>query len=191
MWPSFQPIRVPNSLSTFILDETSWWFVMVYSWWFCGGSWCFVMVRGGSWWFVVVHDGLWWFVVVRGGLWWFVLVHDVFFSRERSCDPLFNQSESQIHYQLSFWMRLRDGSWWFIRDGFMVVHDGSWWFVMFYSLEKGHVTLFSTNQRLKFTMKSHFWWDFVFAPFHLKSIPLKSSAKNRTEYNFSCSVSVP
>ena len=26
-------------------------------------------------------------------------------------------------------------------------------------------------------MKSHFWWDFLFAPFHLKSIPLKSSAK--------------
>ena len=90
MWPSFQPIRVPNSLSTLILDETSWWFVMVYLWWFCGGS---------------------------------------------------------------------------------------WWFVIFYSLEKGHVTLFSTNQRPKFTMKSHFWWDFVFAPFHLKSIPLKSSAK--------------
>ena len=182
------------------------------------GSWCFVMVRGGSWWFVVVRDGLWWFVVVRDDSWWFVVVHDVFFSRERSCDPLFNQSESQIHYQLSFWMRLRDGSWWFIRDGFVVVRDvswwfvvvhddswwfvmvrdgswwfvvvrgGSWWFVMFFSLEKGHVTLFSTNQRPKFTMKSHFWWDFVFAPFHLKRIPLKSSAKNQltTRNGFCC-----
>ena len=145
-------------------------------------EWDFVMVRDVSWWFVVVRDDSWWFVMVRDGLWWFVVVRDdlwwFFFSRERSSDPLFNQSESQIHYQLSFWMRLRDGSWWFIRDGFMVVRDGSWWFVMFYSLEKGHVTLFSTNQRPKFTMKSHFWWDFVFAPFHLKSILLKSSAKN-------------
>ena len=47
------------------------------------------------------------------------------------------------------------------------------------SPEKGHVTLCLTNQRTKFTMKSHFWWDFLFAPFHLKSIPLKSSAKNQ------------
>ena len=94
------------------------------------GSWCFVMVRGGSWWFVLVRDGSWWFVVVRGGSWWFVVVCDVFFSRERSCDPLFNQSESQIHYQLSFWMRLCDGSWWFIRDGFVVVRDGSWCFIL-------------------------------------------------------------
>ena len=142
------------------------------------------MFRDGSWWFVMICGGSWWFLMVRGGLWWFVMIYGgswCFFSRERSCDPLFNQSESQIHYQLSFLMRLRDGSWWFIRDGFVVVHDGSWWFVMFYSLEKGHVTLFSINQRPKFTMKSHFWWDFVFAPFHLKSIPLKSSAKNETE----------
>ena len=171
-----------------IKSHFEWDFVMVrdVSWWF----------RGGSWWFVVVHDDSWWFMVVRGGSWWFVVVRDVFFSRERSCDPLFNQSVSQIHYQLSFWMRLRDGLWWFIRDGFVVVRDGSWCFVMFYSLEKGHVTLFSTNQRPKFTMKSHFWWDFVFAPFHLKIIPLKSSAKNeeifheRHKINNKCSTAV-
>ena len=27
-------------------------------------------------------------------------------SRKRSCDPLFNQSENQIHYEISFLMRL-------------------------------------------------------------------------------------
>ena len=60
-------------------------------------SW-FVVVRGGSWWFVVVCSGLWWFVVVRSGSWWF-------FSKilkKISCDPLFNQSESKIQYQISF-----------------------------------------------------------------------------------------
>ena len=60
-------------------------------------SW-FVVVRGGSWWFVVVRSGLWWFVVVRSGSWWF-------FSKilkKISCDPLFNQSESKIQYQISF-----------------------------------------------------------------------------------------
>ena len=138
-------------------------------------------LHDGSWWFVVVRDDSWWFMMVRGGSWWFVVVRDVFFSRERSCDPLFNQSESQIHYQLLFWMRLRNGSWWFIRDGFVVVRDvswwfvvvrddswwfvvvrdDSWWFVMFFSLEKGHVTLFSTNQSPKFTINSYFGWDFV------------------------------
>ena len=45
------------------------------------------------------------------------------------------------------------------------------------SQEKGHVALYWTNHRPKFTMKSHFWWDFLFVPFHLKSIPLKNSAK--------------
>ena len=47
------------------------------------------MVRGGL---------MSWFVVVRGGLWWF-------FSKilkKISCDPLFNQSESKIQYQISF-----------------------------------------------------------------------------------------
>ena len=65
----------------------------------CGGlmSW-FVVVRGGSWWFMVVCSGLWRFVVVRSGSWWF-------FSKilkKISCDPLFNQSESKIQYQISF-----------------------------------------------------------------------------------------
>ena len=62
---------------------------MVQSWWF-------VVVRGGS--IVVVRSGLWMFVVVCGGLWWF-------FSnilKKISCDPLFNQSESKIQYQISF-----------------------------------------------------------------------------------------
>ena len=161
------------------------------------------MVRGGSWWFVVVRGGSWWFVVVRGGSWWF-------FSKilkKISCDPLFNQSESKIQYPISFWMRLCGGSWWFVvvqsswfnHGGswwfvvvqswwFMVVHGGLivvvlWWFVVVFlqkSPEKGHVTLYLTNHRTKLTMKSHFWWDFLFAPFHLKSIPLKSSAKNTT-----------
>ena len=65
-----------------------------------------MVVRGGSWWFVVVHGGLWWFVVVS---WWFVVVRGGFspkISRKRSCDPLFNQSENQIHYEISFLMRL-------------------------------------------------------------------------------------
>ena len=61
-----------------------------------GGS---VVVRGGLMsWFVVVRGGSWWFVVVRSGSWWF-------FSKilkKISCDPLFNQSESKIQYQISF-----------------------------------------------------------------------------------------
>ena len=164
------------------------WFVMFY----CHGSSWFVMVRdvslswfrhGSSWftvmvlsWFVMVrdvslswfrHGSLSWFVMVRhGSLSWFVMVR---------------------HGSLSWFVMVRHGSLsWF--------RHGSSWFVMCYSLKfsrKGHVTLYSANQGLKFTIKSHFWWYFLFSPFHLKSIPLKSSAKNRTEYNFSCSVSVP
>ena len=90
------------------------------------------MVQGG---FVVVCGGLWWFVVVCGGSavvvsCWFVVVHG--------------------------------GSWWF-----MVVHGGSvvvvcgglWWFVVVFSPKisrERHVTLYLTNHRSKFTMKSHF-----------------------------------
>ena len=87
-------------------------------------------------------------------------------------------------------MVVRSGLWWFIvvRGGFTWwFRGGSWSFVVVFlqkSLEKGHVTLCLTNQRTKFTMKSHFWWDFLFAPFHLKSIPLKSSAKNPTKTQF-------
>ena len=69
-------------------------------WWFsCGGLWWSMVVCGGS--AVVVS---WWFVVVQ--LWWFVVVFSPKISRERSCDPLFNQSQIQIHYEISFLMRL-------------------------------------------------------------------------------------
>ena len=50
------------------------------------------------------------------------------------------------------------------------------------------MTLYSANQGLKFTIKSNFWWDLLFAPFHLKSIPLKSSAKNETSLGCLCAM---
>ena len=85
------------------------WFVMFH----CHG---FVMVRHGSLsWFVMVrHGSLSWFIMVRhGSSWftvmvssWFVMCYSLKFSRRRSCDPLFSQSGSQIHYQISFLMRL-------------------------------------------------------------------------------------
>ena len=164
-----------------VVHDDLWCFVVVRD-----DSWWFVMVRGGSWWFVVVRDGSWWFMVVHDDSWWFVM----FFSLEKGHVTLFSTNQSpkftiNSHFGWDFVM-IRGGlfvmvSWWFVMVGdgswwFVVVRDDSWWFVMFFSLEKGHVTLFSTNQRPKFTMKSNFWWDFVFAPFHLKSIPLKSSA---------------
>ena len=140
------------------------WFVMVHH----GsrhGSWCFsVMVS--SWFVMVRHGSLSWFTVMvrHGSLSWFVMVH---------------------HGSLSWFIMVRHGSLsWFImvRHGSLSwFRHGSSWFVMCYSLKfsrKGHVTLNSANQSLKFTIKSHFWWDFLFSPFHLKSIPLKSSAKN-------------
>ena len=74
-----------------------------------------------------------------------------------------------VHYGL-WWFH--GGSWWFSHGGsVMVVHGGSvvvcggsvvvvlWWFVVVFlqkSLEKGHVTLYLTSHRPKFTMKSHF-----------------------------------
>ena len=89
------------------------WFVMVHH---SSLSW-FVMVRHGSlsWFTVMVRHGLSWFtVMVRHGSlsWfhhgssWFVMCYSLKFSRRRSCDPLFSQSGSQIHYQISFLMRL-------------------------------------------------------------------------------------
>ena len=84
------------------------WFVMVRH----GSLSWFIMVRHGSLsWFVMVrHGSLSWFVMVcHGSLSWFVMVRDVLFSKilqKRSCDPLFSQSGSQIHYQISFLMRL-------------------------------------------------------------------------------------
>ena len=81
-----------------VISGDLWWFVVVESWWFCGG---FVVVCGG---FVVVHGGF--MVVFCGG---FVVVCGGFspkISRKRSCDPLFNQTQTQIHYEISFLMRL-------------------------------------------------------------------------------------
>ena len=191
-----------------------WWFVMVHDvlWWFVmihDGLWWFVMICDGLWWFfskilkkiscdplfnqseskilyqisfwMRLCDGLWWFVVVCHVLWWFVVVCDDswwFFSKiikKISCDPLFNQSESKIQYQVSFWMRPSDGLWWFVMvcDGswwFMVIHCSLWWFMvvcdglLWFSTKlwrKGHVTLYSTNQSPKFMINSHFGWDFV------------------------------
>ena len=81
------------------------WFVMVRH----GSSWFTVMVRHGSlsWFTVMVRHGSSWFTVMVSS--WFVMVRDVLFSKilqKRSCDPQFSQSESQIHYQISFLMRL-------------------------------------------------------------------------------------
>ena len=82
---------------------SSWFTVMVH----CHGSlsWFTVMVRHGSSWFTVMvrHGSLSWF---RHGSSWFVMCYSLKFSRRRSCDPLFSQSGSQIHYQISFLMRL-------------------------------------------------------------------------------------
>ena len=100
-----------GSLSWF--RHGSSWFVMVH----ChGSSWFTVMVRHGSSWFTVMvrHGSLSWFVMVchgslswfRHGSSWFVMCYSLKFSRRRSCDPLFSQSGSQIHYQISFLMRL-------------------------------------------------------------------------------------
>ena len=110
-----------------MVHDVLWWFVMVrhgsLSWFVmvhCHGSSWFVMVHcHGSSWFVMVHHGsLSWFTVMvrHGSSWftvmvssWFVMVRDVLFSKilqKRSCDPQFSQSESQIHYQISFLMRL-------------------------------------------------------------------------------------
>ena len=109
---------VRHGLSWFLIFcGGSSWFIMVH----ChGSSWFTVMVRHGSLsWFTVMvcHGLLSWFVMVRHGSlsWfrhgssWFVMVRDVLFSKilqKRSCDPLFSQSGSQIHYQISFLMRL-------------------------------------------------------------------------------------
>ena len=85
---------------------SSSWFIMVRH----GSSW-FIMVRQLSWFVMVCHGSLSWFtVMVRHGslswfchgLSWFVMCYSLKFSRRRSCDPLFSQSGSQIHYQISF-----------------------------------------------------------------------------------------
>ena len=105
-----------GSLSWFVMVHChgSSWFVIVH----ChGSSWFTVMVRHGSlsWFIMVHHSSLSWFVMVHchGSSWftvmvssWFVMCYSLKFSRRRSCDPLFSQSGSQIHYQISFLMRL-------------------------------------------------------------------------------------
>ena len=93
-----------GSLSWFVMvcHGSLSWFVMVH----ChGSSWFTVMVRHGSlsWFIMVRHGSLSWF---RHGSSWFVMCYSLKFSRRRSCDPLFSQSGSQIHYQISFLMRL-------------------------------------------------------------------------------------
>ena len=146
------------------------WFVMVHvmvrdvslSWFHHGSSW-FIMVHchGSSWFTVMVHchGSSWFTVMVRHGSSWFTVM---------------------VHH----------GSSWFtvmVRHGSSCFCHGSSWFVMCFSLKfsrKGHVTLNSANQSLKFTIKSHFWWDFLFYPFHLKSIPLKSSAKKEDRHSW-------
>ena len=100
-----------------MVRDVLWWFVMVRH----GSLSWFVMVRHGSlsWFVMVCHGSLSWFTVMvhcHGSSWftvmvssWFVMVRDVLFSKilqKRSCDPQFSQSESQIHYQISFLMRL-------------------------------------------------------------------------------------
>ena len=94
------------------------WFIMVHVMVRHGSGSLFIMVHHGSSWFVMVrHGSLSWFIMVcHGSSWftvmvssWFVMVRDVLFSKilqKRSCDPQFSQSESQIHYQISFLMRL-------------------------------------------------------------------------------------
>ena len=108
-----------SSWSIMVRHGSLSWFVMVCHGslsWFCHGSSWFVMVRHGSLsWFVMVrHGSLSWFIMVHHGSlsWfhhgssWFVMCYSLKFSRRRSCDPLFSQSGSQIHYQISFLMRL-------------------------------------------------------------------------------------
>ena len=83
-------VMVCNVLLSWFRHGLSWftsWFVMFL----CHG---FVMVRD-----VLLS----WF---RHGSSWFVMFYCLKFSRKGSCDPLFSQSEFQIHYQISFLMRL-------------------------------------------------------------------------------------
>ena len=144
----------------------SWFTVMVH----ChGSSWFTVMVRHGlSWFTVMVHHGsLSWFIMVHcHGSSWFVMVH---------CHGLSWFVMVHCHGSLSWFtvmVHCHGSLSWFV----MVCHGslswfchGSSWFVMCYSLKfsrKGHVTLNSANQILKFTIKSHLMR------------PLKSSAKN-------------
>ena len=106
---SWFTVMVRHSLSWFTVMVSSW-FVMVHchgslSWFRHGSSW-FIMVHchGSSWFTVMVRHGSSWFTVMVSS--WFMMCYSLKFSRRRSCDPLFSQSGSQIHYQISFLMRL-------------------------------------------------------------------------------------
>ena len=111
-WFTVMVRRGSSWFTVMVRHGSSWFTVMVRH----GSSWFTVMVRHGSLsWFVMVrHRSLSWFVMVRHGSlsWfrrgssWFVMCYSLKFSRRRSCDPLFSQSGSQIHYQISFLMRL-------------------------------------------------------------------------------------
>ena len=84
-----------------MVRDVSSWFVMVHVM-VCDVS--LSWFRHGSSWFVMVRDVLLsWF---RHGSSWFVMFYSLKFSRKESCDPLFSQSEFQIHYQISLLMRL-------------------------------------------------------------------------------------
>ena len=98
------------------------------------------LICGGSWWFVMFRGGSWCFWMFRGDLWWFMVV----------CNVL-------------WWFVMVCGvSWWFV-----MLHGGSWCFVLVrggFSLQfsrKYHVTHYLTNQSPRFSIKSHFEWDFV------------------------------
>ena len=114
-------IMVSSWFTVMVCHGLSWFTVMVSSWFVMvhchGSSWFTVMVRHGSLsWFVMVrHGSLSWVTVMvrhgslswfRHGSSWFMMCYSLKFSRRRSCDPLFSQSGSQIHYQISFLMRL-------------------------------------------------------------------------------------
>ena len=121
--------------------------VLVKTW---DGSWWFMNFCGGSWWFMIFHDISWWFVKICGDSWCFMVVHD--------------DSWWFVMFRGGLWwfMMVRDVSWWF-----MLIHNGSWWFMMIcdgFSLKfsrKYHVTHYLTNQSLRFSIKSHFEWDFM------------------------------
>ena len=116
-------VMVCDVLLSWFCHGLSWFTVMVrhgsLSWYvmvrYGSLSWFVMVCHGSLSWFVMVHHGsLSWFIMVRHGSlsWfchgssWFVMCYSLKFSRRRSCDPLFSQSGSQIHYQISFLMRL-------------------------------------------------------------------------------------
>ena len=160
-----------------MVRDVSWCVVMVHD-----VLWCVVMVRDVSSWFMMCRDVSWCFIVMVSS--WFVMFHCHGFVMVRhgsSCFVMFHcHGFIMVHRGLSWFVM-------FHCHGFVMVCHGSWCVILKNSPEEGHVTLYLANQGLKFTIKSHFWWDFLFSPFHLKSIPLKSSAKNPATNGLLCS----